>query len=253
MIDAENAAGGAAPTPEPMMSPLARARAIFLAPTHAWSGLRERAQWWFPMVFLTVVAALTTALLHQRAMLPMLLESWNEQVASGQMPAEQVDRLADFFGSPAGLAVTVGQQMLFTPVVMLLTALVIWFGVGFVLGTKLKYRQALEVAAWAQLVTLPAVVITVALAWMRETMRGIHVGLGALLPAMDEPTRLGVGLRAFLDALGPLAIWYVAVGILGAAALSGAPRKSVAWVLGVLYVAIALFLSGLAAMLTPVS
>jgi hypothetical protein len=100
-------------------------------------------------------------------------------------------------------------------------------------------------------VTIPGYLLTAVLAWIRETMRGVHVGFGALLPALDEPTKFGIALRSFLDALGPLSLWFVAVGVIGAAALSGAPRKSVAWVLGVLYVAIALFMSAMAAMFAP--
>jgi hypothetical protein len=71
---------------------------------------------------------------------------------------------------------------------------------------------------------------------------------------MDEPpTRLQTFLGGFLDAIGPFGIWYVAVVILGATALSGAPRKSVTWVVVGLYIAIAIFFSALGAMFTPAS
>ena len=56
-------------------------------------------------------------------------------------------------------------------------------------------------------------------------MKGVHVGFGLLLPDADTPSRLSVGLGVVLDALGPLSIWYVVVMVLGAAALSGAPRR----------------------------
>ena len=49
-------------------------------------------------------------------------------------------------------------------------------------------------------------------------------------------------------AQAPLAIWYVAVVVLGASTLSGAPRKSVAWVLGGLYVVILALIAAMAAM-----
>jgi Yip1 domain len=235
----------------PSMSPIQRTIAIFARPSQAWDGLQERGQWWFPMVIMAIVSIAFTLVLHNRALVPMMAEAWDQQVADGRMQAAQVDRMVDFFSGPKGMAITAAQQAIAVPLVTLIIALVIWFGAGFVLGTKMKYRHALEVAAWSSLVTIPAYLASGIIAWTRETMRGVHVGLGALLPAMDEPTKIGVALRSFLDALGPLAIWYVVVGILGAAALSGAPRKSVAWVLGTVYVAIAVFMAAMAALFAP--
>jgi len=43
----------------------------------------------------------------------------------------------------------------------------------------------------------------------------------------------------------------VAVGILGAATLTGAPRKSVAWVLSALYLVVLALVAAFAALLTP--
>ncbi len=235
----------------PPLSLMERTVAVFTRPASAWGGLEKRAQWWFPMLVVVVVSIAVGLALHQRALIPMMSEAWEQQVADGRMTTQQVDRMVEFMSGPAGTAITVGQQVIAVPLVLLFMALVIWFGAGFVLGTGLKFRLALEVAAWADLITIPAILISAVIGWMRETMRGVHVGFGALLPVMDEPTKLGVALRSFLDALGPLSIWFVAVAILGASAVSGARRKSVAWVLGVLYLAIALFMSAMAALFAP--
>lgn len=245
------AIGEVASETEPVLSPTQRFVAIFVRPGQAWGGLKQRAQWWFPMLVMIVLSVATTLLLHDRALVPMMIDSWDEQVANGQMQREQVDGMIEFFAGPGGHAVTAIQQAIFTPLMMLVVALVVWFGVGFVLGTGLKFRLAFEVAAWSSLITIPATLVASALGWVRETMQGIHVGFGALLPEMEDPTKFGVAIRAFLDAIGPFAIWYVVVGIIGAATLSGAPRKSVAWVVGILYLAIAVFMSALAAMFAP--
>jgi hypothetical protein len=131
---------------------------------------------------------------------------------------------------------------------MLGVALVLWFGVSFLMGAQLKYRLALEVVAWSSLVGIPGQLISYALAWYRQTFRGIHLGFGILLPDSEAPSRLMTGLGTFLDALGPLLLWHLTVAILGASALSGAPRKSTAWVLGGLYLVLAVFSAALAAM-----
>lgn len=238
-------------TDEPTLSPPQRAVAIYTRPAGAWGGLKERAQWWFPLLIVMLVSAASAALLHNRAIVPMMVETWDRQVASGQLQPEQVDKMERFFSSGPGIAITVAQQIIAVLILNLIVALLIWFGVSFVLGTKFRYRLALEVASWAGLVSIPGALLTTGLAWMKQTMRGVHIGFGILLPEADVPSKLQVGLGVILDALGPLAIWYVVVGILGAAALSGAPRKSVAWTLGTLYVVLVVIVAALAAMFAP--
>jgi hypothetical protein len=233
------------------MSPLGRVVALYTRPGEAWGGIRERAHFWFPLVVMMIVSVTVGLLLHHRAIVPTMSEVWYQQVDEGQMTEAQVEGALAFMEGPAGLALSAVQQAIGVGFVFLVTALIVWFGAGFVLGTGMKYRHALEVAAWSSFIQMPALILTTILAWFQQNMRGVHVGFGALLPAMETPTKLGVALRTFLDALGPLAIWYVVVGVIGAAALSGAPRKSVAWVLGALYLAMVLFMSAMAALFTP--
>ena len=183
----------------------------------------------------------------------MLTDAWQEQVALGNMGAEQAQHMEDYFNGPMGMVWTIGQQIVFVPVITGIMALLIWFGVGFILGRPMTYRLSLEVAAWAGLITLPMQVLTGIVAWTRETMKGVHVGFGLLLPDTETPTRLGMFMGGVLDAVGPLSVWYLTVLVLGAAALSGAPRKQTAFVVGGLYFTAVLLLVGLGAMFAPMS
>ena len=238
---------------EPSLGLGQRFVAIFTRPAHAWTGLREHPQWWFPLIVIALFGAGFAAALHHRALLPMMTTAWREQVANGNMPVETAQHMEEFFGGPAGLMLSVGQQFLIMPLIQLLMALLVWFAVGFILGRPLSYRLALEVATWSGLVSIPGQVLTGLVAWSRETMKGVHIGFGLLLPDTETPSRLMVFLGAVLDALGPLSIWYVVVLVLGASALSGAPRKQVAWVLGGVYFTLVLIFGGLGAMFTPAS
>ncbi len=229
-----------------------RAIRIFVRPAQAWEGLEHKVQFWIPLVFILILNGAFAAATYHRVLVPMMLDQWDEAVANGQMQPEQVEKISDFFvNNPAAVAVTVGQQAVILPLVMLLIAAVLWFGCGFVLGTKFRYRLALEVVCWASLVRIPETLITFAIAWFTETFKGIHLGLAALLPEPETPNKLHAGLAVFLDAIGPFGIWYLAVAILGASALSGAPRKSVAWVLIALYLALAGLFAAVAAAFTP--
>ena len=238
---------------EPTLSLGQRAVAVFFKPAEAWTGLREQVQWWFPMLLLAIIGALIAAVLQHRAVLPMLTDAWQEQVANGNMQADQAQRMEDYFSGPMGMAWTVGQQFVLVPVITAIMGLLVWFGGGFILGRPITYRLSLEVAAWAGLITIPIQVLTGIVAWSRETMKGVHVGFGLLMPETDTPTRLGLFLGGVLDAFGPLSLWYLAVLVLGAAALSGAPRKQIALVVGGLYFVAIFLLVGLGAMFAPLS
>jgi hypothetical protein len=240
----------APPTP-PGPSLLGRAIAIFVRPGRAWDGLESRVQWWFPLLVILAVNAAGIVLLHDRALMPMLTESWDRQVSEGQMSSEQVQHIEDFMDSGAGRAITAAQQLVVFALVNFVTALVVWFGVSFLLGAKLRYRLALEVVCWSSLVGVPAQLLTFALAWFKESFRGVHVGFAVFLPEMDPPGKLMTGLGVVLDAIGPFGIWFVAVGVIGATVLSGAPRRSVAWVMASLYLVVSIFGAALAAFFTP--
>jgi hypothetical protein len=235
----------------PSLSPFARIAAIFGNPAGAWAGLERHSGWWLPLVIMTLCGVVFTVTLHDRAIMPMITEQWERMVDSGQITPEQLDKMEARMAGPAGLVMTAVQQVVAWPVIMLVLALLVTFGVGFVLGTKLKFRLGFEIVNWSSLVLLPSYLITWVLAWQRETLKGIHLGLGALVPQADPPQRLQVALTSLLDAIGPFNLWFLAVAILGATALSGAPRKSVTGVMVGIYVAVAVLMAGMAALFTP--
>src|SRR2546428_7373810 len=109
-------------------SPLARATAIFVRPGNAWVGLRERAQWWFPFLLVLAVTLAGSVLLYRRAQLPAMMDAMEEQVANGPMTADQMQRIEDFYGGPAGPAVTVRAGAGLVALLTLPVALLRWVG-----------------------------------------------------------------------------------------------------------------------------
>lgn len=234
------------------LSLLGRSLRIFARPAAAWEGLEARASWWFPLALNLLLTVSLTAVTFRRALVPMMLDQWDEAVANGTMQPDQMQKMSEFFQhNPVAMVITVSQQAIAIPLITLLVALVVWFGVGFVLGSRFRYRLALEAVTWSGLVRVPETILTFAVAWSTQTFKGIHFGLAALLPEADPPTKLHAGLAVFLDAIGPFGIWYVVVAILGCSALSGAPRKNVAWVLSGLYLALTALFAVVAAIFTP--
>lgn len=237
-------------SPEVTLSPLQRAVRIFTDPVHAWSGLSARAQFLVPLLLVMGVGLASTAILYHRAIVPMQLEQMERQVLDGQMPAESFDRAAGMIDSPMMLGVTLVFVVLGTLLFYVVAAAAVSFGVSFVLGGKLRFRLGLEAATWAGLVTLPGSLIFTVMAWLQETM-DVRLSPAVMLPAMSEATKFQAGLISFFQWLNPFSLWFLAVMVIGASVLSGAPRKNVAWVLVGLYLAFAVVLSAVAMMLSP--
>ena len=234
------------------LSPAARMVRIFVRPAEAWEGLREQGQWLFPLVLGLAVWVALQVVAFDRAVVPMMTDQWSEAVANGQMEPAQEANLTKFFTeSPAARWIVLGQQVIVWPVLLLIQALVVWFGTGFVLGTRLRFRQAFDVVCWSGLVKIPALFLFFALSFSRQTFVGVHLGLGVLVPEPETPSKLFTGLTTFLDLIGPFEAWWAAVAVLGASAISGAPRRSVAWVLVALYLALGALVAAVSAFFSP--
>lgn len=232
-------------------SPFARAALVFIRPTKAWGGLQTRAQWWFPLLILMLFSGVFTTLLLDRAILPMTTDRWDEMVENGQMSAEARDKAEEGFQSPVGKAAMIGTQVATWPVVLLLSALGVWFGISFLLGVKMPYRFAFEASAWSSLVLIPGQILVGIMGWSRQSLAGVHVGWAALLPEAESPSKLLAGITTFLDLIGPFSVWSLIVCIIGASTLSGAPRRSSAWVLAGIYLVYAVIGALLAGMFAP--
>jgi hypothetical protein len=238
--------------PEPAMSILSRSVAVFARPDQAWAGLDRRGQWWFPLALCILVSMLSTGLIYPRAIVPTQLAEIDRQVEAGQIPPDAIEGIERQMSSRATLMISVAAIIVVLPLITMAMALMPWLVAGFMLGRKFRYRDAFVVTSWAGLVSLPAQILTSVLAWTNETMTNLHIGFGALLPVEDPPSKLIVGLGTFLDqAIGPFAIWHLAVLALGTAALSGAPRRSVILVLGGVWLVVLAVISVLAAVFAP--
>lgn len=242
-----------AAAPPATLSLFGRFVAVFARPAGAWVGLEKRHVWWFPLLIVAVLNIGVMLPLYERAYLPMYYEQLDAQIASGAIDPAQAQRAQKIMESGAMGPIVACVAGVSSALMTLGLALVVWFGVGFILGAKFRYRLALEVTAWSGLVWLPQHAAFFALAWSQQTMKGIHFGLAAFLPEADPPAKWHSMLAVLLDAFGPFNIWFVAVAVLGCSALSGAPRRSVAWVLGGLAVALAVVSALLTGWLAPAS
>jgi hypothetical protein len=234
------------------LSPIARAGRIFARPSSAFEGLLERGQAWIPLLFVTCFELALAGGTYQRVFVPTAMERVSQSAETNpNLTPEVMDRIEAFQTSPLGISINLGVIAIVVPIVLLAEALLLWFGASFVLGARFSYGNALAVISWSSLVGLPVSLVRYTYGWFHQSMEGLHLGLGVLVPEPETQTKLIKGLTGFLDALSPFAAWYLAVVTLGAAALSGAPRRNVAWVLVMLYLAFGALLAAVSALFSP--
>lgn len=243
----EHAAGSAAG-----LSLMQRLVAVFIRPGRAWDGLERRGQWWFPLLLVVIVSLVSIVALYQRAVVPDMLDRLERQVDSGQLNPETQARIEQQMTGPFTLVTTLVSAVVGVPLVTLVLALLPWVAAGFMLGRPLRFRDAFAVTAWAGLVGIPGSLLHTALAWVNESAQNVHIGFGALLPVADPPSKLLTGLGVFLDyGLGPFQVWHLVVLVLGTAALSGAPRRTLAWAVGGLWVGLMLIVGAVSVLFAP--
>lgn len=232
----------------PSLSVWGRAVAVFTRPSAAWGGLGRPAQWWFPLIIVTLANVGFSAALWERAILPMQIDAMEEQVSAGKMEPAALDRAEAMMRSPAGMAFAALPWLILSPLFSIVAALLLMFGVGFLLGGKLPFKQAFELATWAGLVQVPGVLLTGVVAWAKQTMEGLHISLAALLPEPEKTDRVMGTVVGILDGLGPFALWWLAVVVIGASTVTGLARKRVAWSVGGIYLGLVVFFVVLGAM-----
>ena len=208
-------------------------------------GLREHAQWWFPVLIVLVVAASTAGILHNRAIVPMVEDQWQDAVSNGQMPPEQEGQARGLLRQPRRARHLDRAD-----------------GASFVAPDSVRRRRRGVVRSGlraGQEVRLPIVARGRVVGRARHHSRAgaddrdrvvqARPCAGCMpVSASCSPTRTPrPGCTRFWASCwmrsGRLSIWYVAILIIGAATLSGAPKRSTAWVIGGLYLALSVFSS----------
>ena len=234
----------------PALSPWQRVVAIFTKPREAMVGLRERPTSLFPMTLFLVALLAQTLLLYQSAIVPMQLQQMEKKVDAGTMPPEALDRVEGMMRSPVGEAWGVSIAVIALVVINLIVAALVLVAVNFIAGGRISFRQAWSLTWWSSVISVLGIIVSTILS-MATGKFPVHLGLGVLAPAEQATSRAGVFIGSMLDAVSVFPIWWLAVLIIGAAAVSGKPVKALTWTFVALYLVFAAIGSGLAALGTP--
>ena len=181
---------------------------IFVKPKATFEAMAERPRFLMALILVLVAITAMTIPIFQSGIVR------DETIAKMQAkgaPDTQVEKTAEFFDSPAGLAISLGGNVVAIPFALLVTAGILFFMGNLMLGAKLRYPHYLSAAAYGSVVGLLDHGVRTALMVAKGSM-DVRLGLGNFFG--DELPFLGRVLDSMTD---PLLLWGTAITALGVA------------------------------------
>jgi magnesium-transporting ATPase (P-type) len=235
----------------PMLTPWQRMIAVFTRPRAAMAGLAERPTSLLPMILFLLVVLAQMLLIYQSSIVPMQLEQMEKKVDAGQMAPEALDHMESMMRSPVGEAWGVGLAVIVVALINLLIAALVLVAMNFVLGGRMSFRQSWSLNWWTSLISVAGIVVSTVLT-LATGKFPVHLGLGVLAPPEQATSKLGVFVGTLLDAISPFTLWWLAVLVIGASAISGKPTRAIAWTFAAFFLVFSVIGAGLGALATPV-
>jgi hypothetical protein len=240
MVDTTKAAEGQFSAGQPLPNLLQRILLVFVSPGELFSRLKGDPKVLGAFVLVLLLTGASTSLLLPEE---MVRESITQTVPA-DAPADQVEsveRVADFFASPGGRALSMGLNTAVIAIFFTIFVGVIMLVFNVFMGGEARFKQLYSFAAHSSLISSIGALVTVPLKILKEDARaGLNFGL--LSPADSG------FLNSFLTGMDIFAIWATIVLAIGLAKLY--PNRSTGSILVILFIIYALLIA-VGAVLTP--
>ena len=235
MVDEMRAAGteAAAAGAEPLPNLLARFAMVFVAPGALFNRLKVTPRWLGAFLIVLVLTGAATSLLLPEE---MVREQITQGVSADASPEqiEGVEKVADFFASPAGRAVSTAMNAAVVAIFFTIFVGIIMLVFNVFMGGDARFKQLFSFASHASLISSVGAVVTVPLKIAKEDMRaGMNLGL-------ISPVDSGF-LHNFLTGWDVFAIWATIVLAIGLGKLY--TNRSVGGIAIILFVIFALLVA----------
>lgn len=181
---------------------------IFVTPRPTFEAMAERPRFLLALILVVVAITAMTIPIFQSGIVRD--ETIAKMEAKGA-PETQIEATAKFFDSPAGLAISLGGNVVAIPFALLVTAGILFFMGNLMLGAKLRYPHYLSAASYGSVVALIDHAVRTGLIVAKESM-DVRLGLGNFFG--DDLPFLGRVIDSMTD---PLLLWGTAITALGVA------------------------------------
>jgi hypothetical protein len=232
--------GAAAEGAKPLPNLLTRFFMVFVAPGELFNQLKITPKWLGAFLLVLVLTGAATSLLLPEE---MVREQVTQSVSADASPEEiaGVEKVADFFASPAGRALSTFLNMAVVALFFTIYIGIIMLVFNVFMGGEASFKQLFSFGSHASLISSVGALVTVPLKIAKEDMRaGLNLGL-------LSPVDTGF-LNNFLTGLDIFAIWATIVLALGLSKLY--TNRSITGIAIILFIIFALVVA-IGAAFTP--
>jgi hypothetical protein len=182
---------------------------IFVTPAKTFAGMIGKPRFLVAMIVSIILMGLMGAVMFQSG---VVRDETLAILEAKGTPEAQVEATAKFFDSPAGLALSVGGNLIRIPFALLVSAALLLFLGNLMMGAKLRFTHYLSAVTYGTVVGLVDHAIRTALILSRQSL-DIRLGLGNLFGE-----DIGYVVRVLDSMTDPFLLWSMAVTALGVAA-----------------------------------
>lgn len=240
MVDDMSSAGSAAEGSQPLPNLLTRFFMVFVSPGTLFEQLKKTPKWLGAFLIVLVLTGAATSLLLPEE---MVREQITQTVSADASPEEieGVEKVADFFASPAGRGLSTLLNMAVISIIFLIYVGIIMLVFNVFMGGEASFKQLFSFASHASLISAVGALVTVPLKVAKEDMTaGLNLGL---LSPVDSGF-----MNNFLTGIDIFAIWATLVLALGLTKLY--TNRSVTGVAIILFIIFAVVVA-IGAVFTP--
>ena len=210
----DTAVPGAASPDEAAWSFPRRFVALFTSPKALFEHLERRPSWFVPFVVALLLTIVYLLVLWNPVVLPEMLARFEEQGT----PESAVETM-----TKVGLPISIATGTLFGAAILFFIAWIVQVVGGFFFGGTLSYKQALSIVAHTSLVSVPAVLVMIPLAFLAKTAQ-VSVGPGMMMSPATAEGFAGTFVAHALASIDVFRLWQVALTAVGVSVIGRIPR-----------------------------
>lgn len=188
---------------------------VFTSPRALFEHLAVQPSWLVPFLVGMLLIVIYIMILWDPVMLPETLAKMEE---SGQASEQALDMITN-----VGRWTTLGAVLIGATVITFLYALAVFFVSGFLLGGRIKYKQALSIVTHSGLVAVLGTIVRIPLAFFSKTAQAT-IGPGVFFPPSQAEGFPQKFLANLLTNFDLFTLWQTALVALGVSVVANLPK-----------------------------
>jgi hypothetical protein len=201
---------------------MSRIAGVLLSPGRTFAAIVARPDWLAPLLITAIVVGAVSYVLYKPVIIPMQLEQMRNR--EPPIPADQLALMQTRMESPVAGVFAAIMPAIFTFVIVLVQAGLLFFIGALVLGGQSTFKKVFAVCAYTSIVYALSTLLQAPVhLWATHTMDPV-AGLGFLIPS-DAPSFGLRFVRGLLSSIDLFVLWATAILAIGVAKAFNRPTS----------------------------